>query len=92
MNLICPANVTFSSDNAYSSEVRAHYGPDEFFLTLEGPEVASLSADVVYKGGCVYEMPYGVTVPGRYHIQAVFTREWCCPTLTPNPLALDRKL
>ena len=52
--------------------MRSRYGPDEFVLGLEGPELHSLTLNMEYRGKCVYDMPFEVTTPGRYHLNLVY--------------------
>ena len=47
-------------------------GPDEIFLTLEGPEFHALPS--VHLGECAYALPFAVTIPGPYRLYALALR------------------
>ena len=71
----CNENVVFTQDSAYERMIRAHFGPDEFWLGLEGPELHSLTVNLRYRGNCTYDLPFEVRIPGLYHVNLVWYRE-----------------
>jgi hypothetical protein len=71
----CDETVPFTSDAAYEADIRGRFGPDEFVLGLEGPELHSLTLNMQYRGKCVYDLPFHVTIPGMYHLNLVWYRE-----------------
>jgi hypothetical protein len=62
----------WTDDEYYRELVDSTYGPEEFGLTLEGPELAS-SVPKHY-GNCMYEMKFRLSIPGRYRISLVWVR------------------
>eukprot|EP01065_Artemidia_motanka_P015513 TRINITY_DN19295_c0_g1_i2.p1 TRINITY_DN19295_c0_g1~~TRINITY_DN19295_c0_g1_i2.p1 ORF type:complete len:612 (+),score=174.39 TRINITY_DN19295_c0_g1_i2:52-1887(+) len=68
----CNASADFTSDPIARDLVTKVSGPDEFYLSLEGPEVHALTPR--HLGGCSYEAEWAVTVPGRYRLGLVWSR------------------
>eukprot|EP00802_Teleaulax_amphioxeia_P010227 Tamp_10253.p1 GENE.Tamp_10253~~Tamp_10253.p1 ORF type:complete len:581 (+),score=40.33 Tamp_10253:44-1786(+) len=73
--LNCNENVAFTRDVVYERMVRTDFGPDEFWLGLEGPELHSLTLNLRYRGKCTYDLPFYVSIPGVYHLNLVWYRE-----------------
>jgi len=73
--LDCNENIEFSKDPLYVNLIRTKFGPDEFVLNLEGPELQSLTLTMEYRGDCMYDMPFEVSTPGLYHLNLVWVRE-----------------
>jgi len=53
--------------------VDASYASEEFQLSLAGAELLAL--EPVHRGHCRFELPFRVSVPGRYLVDFVWTRE-----------------
>ena len=72
----CDETRKFTTDPTYSA-LAGEYGPDEFDLILEGPEMMNLRTGpgARHTGACKYELPYRVSVPGQYHVSLVVSRE-----------------
>jgi hypothetical protein len=60
-------------DGAALRAVAREYGPDELFASLHGAEAIGLR--FYYRGGCTYEATYQLTIPGKYHLHMLHTRE-----------------
>ena len=58
-------------DDSLSAFAQA-LGPDELWVTLEGPEFHLLPA--VHRGQCAYDLPFFVTLPGPYRLNALVLR------------------
>jgi len=68
-NSTCRTDLQLSNDTNTAAMLMRRYGPDGYLLEIEGSEVLSVLA--IHKGGCVYEAPYRVTRPGRFHVTVV---------------------
>lgn len=71
----CNEHVAFTKDAEYESLIRQRFGPDEFILNLEGPELHGLNANLQYRGNCTYDLPFEVSTAGLYHVNLVWCRE-----------------
>lgn len=71
----CNENTQFTKDASYESLIRTKFGPDEFIVGLEGPELHSLVPGQQYRGHCTYDLPFLVTTPGLYHLKLIWLRE-----------------
>eukprot|EP01062_Namystynia_karyoxenos_P053572 TRINITY_DN4344_c1_g1_i1.p1 TRINITY_DN4344_c1_g1~~TRINITY_DN4344_c1_g1_i1.p1 ORF type:complete len:650 (+),score=163.63 TRINITY_DN4344_c1_g1_i1:49-1950(+) len=69
----CKETAAFTADPATAEYARQCTGPDELYLSLEGPEVHALAP--AHLGGCRYEARFRVAVPGRYRVMLVWARE-----------------
>lgn len=68
--------MNFAITEGLAAEVKQRMGQDEFFLSLEGPEVRALHPTPSDShANCEYVMPYKLTVPGKYHVNLVWMRE-----------------
>jgi len=68
--------VKFQELDAFQSEVELKLGQDEFVFSLEGPEVRALHPEMsIGHRNCEYVLPYKLVVPGKYHVNLVWTRE-----------------
>jgi hypothetical protein len=68
--------VKFQEQDAFQSEVELKLGQDEFVFSLEGPEVRALHPEMsIGHRNCEYVLPYKLVVPGKYHVNLVWTRE-----------------
>ena len=72
---MCNEQISFAKDPEYIDMIRKRFGPDEFVLNLEGPEIHSLTPHLIYKGNCEYHLPFKVYTPGLYHVNLVWYRE-----------------
>eukprot|EP00931_Biecheleriopsis_adriatica_P077838 TRINITY_DN51324_c0_g1_i1.p1 TRINITY_DN51324_c0_g1~~TRINITY_DN51324_c0_g1_i1.p1 ORF type:complete len:700 (+),score=99.45 TRINITY_DN51324_c0_g1_i1:52-2151(+) len=65
----------FIFNGKYEQLVKNDYGPEEFSLILEGPEMLALQNEAVYQGRCRYEMSARLSIPGSYRVNLVWWRE-----------------
>merc|ERR1719453_1130240 len=69
--------ISFLVSKKLETDVKQRIGQDEFVFSLEGPEVRALHASPSASefANCKYVLPYKLTVPGKYHMNFVHTRE-----------------
>ena len=69
----------FSSDKFYVDLIHNNYGPDEFIISLVGPEIISLVSGMQYHGECQNEFSFNVSTPGAYKLLFIASRTlWSC--------------
>ena len=70
-------------------------GPEEFVLTLEGPEFHALTQKQIHLRNCQYETLFHPEIPGKYRLGMTWTGSGnIATTETPGPqdIQLDLKL